>query len=224
MPRAFNVATQAQLDAGRIVDRRLALLDLVDKGTLAQALYGFHSGVGPFTYNGVTYQGAGSLLEVEGVRQTSDLSAVQVIGRLTGIPNGLLSPDVLASIENYYYHQRPATLAVAYFHPDTYDLLSVEVDYRGVVDRIVHKEQADGTGVLEVYLESRFRDHQKSGYRVRSAADQARIDPTDDGLRHVTQASGEQVIFGRLDQKTTDAVNAYHARKESKSWLSRIFG
>ena len=224
MPRSFNAATQAQLDAGRIVDRRLALLDLVDKGTLAQALYGFHSGVGPFTYNGVTYQGAGSLLEVEGVRQTSDLSAVQVVGRLTGIPNSLLTPDVLASIENYYYHQRPATLAVAYFHPDTFALLSVEVDYRGYVDRIVQKETDGGAAVLEVYLESRFRDHQKSGYRVRSDADQRRIDPTDDGLRHVTKASSEQIIFGRLDQQTTDLVNAYHARKQSKSWFDRIFG
>src|SRR4051812_31410285 len=136
--RSFAPATQDALDAGRIVDRRMVLFDF------ASGLYGFWSGLGPFVYNGTTYQGAGSLLQIEGVRQTSDLSAVQVVGRLTGIPNSALSPDVLATIESEVYHQRPCTLAVAYFHPTTYALLSVEIDYRGVIDRIVHKEQVDG--------------------------------------------------------------------------------
>jgi len=222
--RSFNPATQAALDAGRIVDRRLVLFDLVEIATSTQAMWGFWSGVGPFSYNGVTYQGAGSLIEVDAVRQTSDLSSVEVVGRLTGIPNSQITPDVLATIENYRYHQRPATLAVAYFNPSTFGLLSVEVEYRGVVDRILHKESDAGEAVLEVYLESRFRDHQKGGYRVRSVVDQWRIDPDDDGLRHVTKAATEQVIFGRLDQKTTDAVAAYHARKESKSFWQRIFG
>ena len=92
-------------------------------------------------------------------------------------------------------------LAVAYFNPTTFALLSVEVDYRGVIDRIVHKEQADGSAVLEMSLESRFRDHQKGGYRVRSDADQRRIDAADDGLRHVTKVVNEQVIFGRMDRR-----------------------
>ena len=216
--RSFTAATQAALDAGRIVDRRMVLLDL------GSGLYGFWSGLGPFSYNGVTYQGAGSLLEIDGVRQTSDLSAVQVVGRLTGIPNSLLTPDVLATIESEVYHQRPCTLAIAYFHPSTFALLSVEVDYRGVIDRIVHREQSDDAAVLEVQLESRFRDHQKGGYRVRSDADQRRIDPNDDSLRHVTQVVNEQVIFGRLDSATAEAVTAYHQKKESRSIWDRIFG
>ena len=49
MRSSFLPATQASLDAGRIVDRRLVLLNF------ASGLYGFWSGLGPFTYNGVTY-------------------------------------------------------------------------------------------------------------------------------------------------------------------------
>jgi hypothetical protein len=223
VPRAFNPATQTALNSGRIVDRRLALFDLVEKATSTQSYYGFWTGVGPFSYNGVTYTGAGSLLEIDAIRQTSDLSAVQVIGRLTGIPNSSLTPDVLATVENYHYHQRPVTLSIAYFDPVTYGLLAVEVEYRGIIDRILHKESDDGAAVLEVHLESRFRDHLKSGYRMRSVADQWRVDPTDDGLRHVTQVVNEQVIFGRAQQTTTSASLATPPAKKKSFW-DRIFG
>src|SRR5215207_6966463 len=214
MPRAFNISTQAALDAGRVADRRLILFDL------ASGLYGFHSGLGPFTYNGVTYVGSGSLISIEGVRQSSDLSSVQVTARLTSIPNSALTPDVLSTIEAETYHQRPAEILTAYFNPDTWALLSVELEYRGYVDRIVHGDQVNGESYIEAHLESRFRDHQRRGYRVRSLLDQQRIDPSDTGLRHVTAVTSTPVLFGRTDP----AVAATQYVPKKKSFLSRIFG
>ena len=214
MPRAFNTTTQAALNAGRVADRRLILFDL------ASGIYGFHSGMGPFTYNGVTYVGSGSLISIEGVKQSSDLSSVQVTVRLTAIPNTALTPDVLATIEAETYHQRPAEISTAYFNPDTWALMSVELEYRGYIDQVVHGDNVGGESYIEAHLESRFRDHQRRGYRVRSNLDQQRIDASDNGLKHINAVTSESVLFGRTDPAI--AGQAYVPKK--KSFFSRIFG
>jgi hypothetical protein len=191
MSLALAPETADALAEGRVVDRGMILFDL------GSGLYGFWTGRGPFAHAGVTYVGAGSLIEIDGMRQVADLSAVPLVVRLTAIENTALTPDLLARIEDEHYHQRPCTISTAYFHPDSYALLSVEPEYRGYIDRIVHTESEDGQALLEAHLESRFRDHLRTGYRVRSDADQRRINPTDDGLRHVMTVANEPVLFGR---------------------------
>jgi hypothetical protein len=211
MSRALNLATTGTLNDGRTSERGLILFDL------GSGLYGYHTGLGPFVYNGVTYQGAGSLISVDGVRQTADLGAVQVIARLTAIENTELTPDVLATIENEVYHQRPCSIYTAYFNPDTGELLSVEIEYRGYIDRMVHTENIDGQAVLEAHLESRFRDHGKSGYRVRSDSDQRRINANDNSLRHAATVATETVKFGRSEQPPP-------APAKKKNFFQRLFG
>ena len=220
MPRSYNTAVQTALDAGRVVDRTLVTMHL-GSGT-----YGFWSGMGPFSYNSINFVGAGSLIEIEGVQQTSDLSAVAVVGRLTAIENTDLTPDKLATIEAETYHQRPCSISTAYFNADTYALLNVEVEYDGIIDRIVHTETIDGRAVLEVYLESNFRDHQRTGYRMRSHNDQVRIDATDTGLRYVNSVGNEAVTFGRLDKQAIavqQGWEAYNAKKK-RGGLFGLFG
>lgn len=192
MSLAIASASMAALQAGRIVDRGLVLFDF------PSGLHGFWTGLGPFTYGGVTYVGAGSLLAIDAAKQQSDLSAGEVVIRLTAIPNTALTPDILGTIEAEQYHLRPCTLMTAYFDPETYGLLSVEVEYRGYVDQIGHEEAIGGEAVLACHLDSRFLDFSRSGYRVRSDADQRRINPADDGLVHVTSVAEETVEFGRL--------------------------
>lgn len=208
--RAINPTTLTALEAGSIIDRGMILLDL------GSGLYGFWTGLGDFTYSGVTYKGAGSLISVDGVKQTADLSSTQVVARLTAIENTDLTPDVLATIENEVYHQRPCTIYTAYFDPVNYALLSVEMEYRGYIDQVVHTETVDGTAVLEARLESRFRDHQRSGYRVRSHTDQQLLFGGDDGLRHVATVGRERVRFGSVERANPP--------KKKGGILSMLFG
>lgn len=179
-------------------------------------LWGFWSGAGSLVFEGVTYVGAGSLLDLSDIRQSTELAAIKISLTLRAIPNTDLTPDILATIEQEQYHQRPVRLMTAFFDPDTEALLSVEVMVRGIVDRIVHN---DGDGAtLECQIETRTRDITKSGYRVRSDADQKMLDPTDDGLRHVATVHTETIYFGRLDgvgQWWKDEI----ARKKSKKGL-----
>jgi hypothetical protein len=200
MPRSYPIATTTALNTGRIVDRGLITFEL------GSGLYGFWTGLGTFVFNGVTYVGAGSLISIDGVEQVTDLSSVPVTLRLSSIPNTDLTPTVLSTIEQEVYHQRPASISTAYFNADSYALLSVELEYRGYIDVISYSETVGGDATLEVRLESRFRDHQRTGYRVRSDVDQRRISASDNGLRHVTVVANEKVTFGRTPSKTGDAA------------------
>jgi hypothetical protein len=219
MPRSYDVNDQAALDAHVVSSRMLVRLDL------AQGVFGFWTGIGILAYGGVNYVGAGSLLSIEGIKQSSDLSSVQVVGRLTGIANSDLTPDVLASIETYTYHQRECIIYSAYFNESDTMIGAPEIEFRGYIDRIVHTDNADGQAAIEVHLESRFRDHQKSGYRVRSDQDQRNIDPTDEGMRHVTKVSSEKVTFGKVSEAT--AQQTFQPQKKASGisgLINRIFG
>lgn len=195
MPRALNSTTVAALEDGRIKTRGMIRFDL------GSGSYGFWTGVGPFAYAGLTYVGAGSLIEVEGLEQSSGLQSVSITARLTSVPNSDLTPDILATIENEVYHQKPVTIYTAYFDPDTSALMSVEIEYRGYIDQIVHKWTAAGEAVIEGHFESKFRDLSRSGYRVRSDADQKRLLSNDNSLRHVSTVASERILFGRTQQQ-----------------------
>jgi hypothetical protein len=206
MPRSLNVNTQTALNSDRIIDRGMLLFDL------GSGLYGFHTGLGPFVYNGVTYVGAGSLITAEDFQQSQGLQSQALVLSLTSVPNSDLTPDVLATIENEVYHQRPATVMTSYFDADTRLLLSVEIEYRGYIDQIIHKILNPGESRLEVHLESKFRDLSRTGYRKRSDEDQKRILANDNSLRHVNVVASERVLFGRTQNQTPAAAVAPRKR------------
>jgi hypothetical protein len=194
MARALDPATQAALDAGAIADRGMILLDL------GSGLYGFWTGLGPFTYGGVTYVGAGKLISVDAFEQKSGLEAMAIVGRISAVPDTELTPDTFATIEQEAYHQRPFTISTAYFNAETGALLSVEPEARGRIDQIVHMRSPDGTDVLEMHGETTFIDLARTGYRVRSDVDQRRRNPTDGSLRYVATVATEHVVIGRSEQ------------------------
>lgn len=210
MPVAYDPDTQAALESGRVATRDLILFDF------GSGLYGFWNGVGVFTYNGVDYKSAGSLIQVSPVRSSLDLSAQRLEVRLSSRPNTALTPEVLSDIWDEVYHFRPVTLMLAFFDIDTRALLSVESVGRGYIDRVEAQESQNQPMALVFDIESRFRIHQRSNYRVRSDADQKRILSTDTGLRHVAKVGTERVLVGRIDSPPE--------QPRKKNWLQRLFG
>jgi hypothetical protein len=189
--KPFTSATLTSLGTGRAIERELMLLDLVS------GLYGFWTGTSIFTFGGVDYVGAGQLIRLEASSDVMDLSSVSLVARLSAIPDTALTPNVLATIENEIYHQRPVTISRAYFHPDTVALLSVERWFRGYVDKIDHEEDIGGQFQLVAYLESKSRDHLKTGHRLRADSDQRRLNAQDGGLRYAATAAQTQIFWGR---------------------------
>lgn len=189
--RSLDPAVEGHLAAGHSSRRTLLLLDL------PSGLWGFWTGFGAIEVDGVTFVGAGSLATIQGLNEQSGLSAVPVVIALKSVPDTALTPDVLATIENEAYHQRPATIFSAWLDPDTRALVAVDQEYRGYIDRVAHKDQEGGQTLLEVTLESKARDHHKTLGRVRGDADQRRIDPADAGLSYAATAAKFDIVWGR---------------------------
>jgi hypothetical protein len=183
--------TLSALNAGDIIDRGLIRFDL------GGGSYGFWTGVGPLVFGGLTYQGAGSLIQISAFPSTTSGGAISVEARLNSMPDSGLSPDVLSSIFAQDYNQRPVTIYTAYFNATTRALLSVETEYAGYIDKITQDETIGGEAVLVAQFESRARDFTRIGYRKRSDADQRRIDANDGGLRHVAVAATQKIYWGR---------------------------
>src|ERR1700750_2769324 len=112
------------LDQGRISVRGLIRFDF---GT---GTYGFVKSMQPITYNGLTYK-PGGVIAVTDFSQQTGLSAQSFQVTLAASPDDGLTPEVLQTIENEDYRDRPVTVYDAFFDPDTNALLFVQTMMRG---------------------------------------------------------------------------------------------
>jgi len=194
MARFVNAATLARLQAGTIARTEMLLFDL----PAPSGLIGFFSGIGTFEWAGVTFTGAGTLFEVAGIGSSMDGSAVPLTIKLNGDARSGLTPTVLATIESVNYRGRAVTIYRRYMHPETYAELSTEVIYRGRIDTITHNITEGGECFLEARVESALIDLSRSGYRMRTDADQRLIDANDGSMRHVQAMADQKIDWGKL--------------------------
>lgn len=194
MARVIDADTLAQLRAGRVARTELILFDF----PAPTGQVGFFSGVGTFTWEGITFQGAGTLFELSAVGGSSEGAAVPLTIRLNGDARSGLDASVLAQIETVQYRGRPCFVWRAYLHPDSYALISVESVFRGKIDTISHTITEGGDAFLECSVESNAIDLGRSGYRVRTDIDQRLIDPSDGSLAHVQTTATQKIDWSKL--------------------------
>lgn len=192
--RTLSTAVTAALSAGRIAVRDMVLLDL------PSGFYGFWTGVAPFVHNGMTYQGAGALLDVQLGRAVAGTLAVPLTVRARAMPSHGVTADVLATIEDEDYHQRPLVYSQAFFEPQSGALLSVDRVWSGAIDVIAHSETPGGDASMDLICESRMRDVRLTTGRLRADPDQRRVDASDGGFRHVSAAGAVRVDWGRTTE------------------------
>lgn len=191
MARDIDSGTLAQIEQGAYPHNWLLLFDL------PSGLYGFHLGHGPLEVNGQLYVGAGSLIGIEAIGAGIDLAASPLRVTLRAVPESALTPDVLATVDNEAYKNRPVTLSLAYFNRATGAVANVYRWWSGYVDTIQHNEQIGGEYVLTATLEPRSLDHSRRGFRMRSDADQKLLDPTDRFFEHAATTPSEELPYGR---------------------------
>jgi hypothetical protein len=195
MARLISIATQAQLATGRVARCEMVLFDFPTSAV------GFFSGLGEFQWGGVTFVGAGTLFEIDTIGSSLNGEAVPLTIKLNGDARAGLTPTVLAQIETVQYRGRPVTIYRRYMHPETYAEISTELAYRGKVDTMVHKIREGGEAVLECRTESALIDLARSGYRMRSDADQRLINPTDGSLRFVASVVEHKFDWGSAPER-----------------------
>lgn len=192
---ALDTSIQAALDAGIIVVRGMLLFEF------ASGNYGFWDGAGPFVWNGVTFVASGSLLEVSPLEQTSQLATSSRTIKLRAVPETALTPDVLASIENEDYKNRPVTEYLVFFDPDTRVMLGQPfVVAESEIDVMEH-DQSGEDYVLVAHLETRARDYTKTGARMRGNKDQQQLFPGDTSLQNAEIAAVAKEYFATHNPK-----------------------
>lgn len=187
----------AQIAKGAYTSTQLLLFDLVE------GLYGFWGGHGPLSVSGVQYVGAGSLIDVSVLSLGADLAASPITVRLRAVPESALTEDILASIDNYGYKNRPVHLSLAYFDPVTGAMVTSLQWWQGFIDLIEHERTVGGDYALVAHLEPLSLDHARLGYRMRSDVDQKLIDPTDRFFEHAAVTATQTLPYGRKEDGTS---------------------
>jgi len=91
-------------------------------------------------------------------------------------------------------------------------LLAAPVYARGRLDQAPKEETAGGTATVRAMVETAARGLGRGGGRMRSQADQALIDPSDDGLKSVSFAGQTTIYFGgKVPQTAAQAFNVQAA-------------
>lgn len=181
----------AQIAKGAYASTVLLLFDL------PEGMFGFWGGHGPLTVNGVDYVGAGSLIEVSALNLGTDLSASPITVRLRAVAETALTLDVLATIDNYAYKNRPAHITLAYFDRVTGSMVTAIQWWQGYIDLIDHEQTVGADYALVAHLEPKSLDHSRIGYRMRSDTDQKLIDPTDRFFEHAAVTAVQNLPYGR---------------------------
>ena len=98
-----------------------------DSGTL-----NLWSGIGNFTgSDGLTYTGAGELLNIENVDEDKELSSTNMTIGISG-----LSENIVTYATTEDYQNRPMTIKMFFFHPDTDDEIGNVILFKGRMDTL----------------------------------------------------------------------------------------
>lgn len=189
--QSITVDQEAALAAAGIVIRDMLLFDL------ASGYYGFWTGQGIRVWNTIDFLGVGSLIQVSRENENTSLEAGAVVATLRAQPDLGLTANILASIENEAYKNRPVTIYRALLNRTTWAFIDDPIIlWKGIIDYFSHDEGADGDYVLTCHMESRAIDYTRRGAAVRSSAQQILVSSGDKGFDFVGVAGTAQIYFG----------------------------
>lgn len=190
-----NVATA--YGTGRVVRRTLIAI------TLGSGTYRFWDGIGPLSYDSVTWQPGAGLITVTPMERSTQGEVLSIELRLRSIPDTDLSPDVLGTIHDEDWHQRPVTLSTLYIDPATRATINHVVKFTGKLDTLRHKvNPAEGLAELVGTAESYLRDLTRRGYTKASDGQQQAIYAGDAFFEHAAQAGTQPIYWGRNTPRT----------------------
>jgi hypothetical protein len=184
MSRSFSANFAAILE-DPVMSPFLAVELLFDSGAVR-----LWTGLTPLVVGGVTYTGAGSLLAVSAVEETSEIAARGANMTLSGIPSEIIS---LALNEDYQGRTAKiyfGLLNVTSGAPEMCEIFS------GLMDQM-NIEDTGTTLTVELTVENRLIDLERARIRRYTSEDQKRVYPDDLGLDFVNDLQDKEIIWGR---------------------------
>ena len=185
MSRSLSTEMQAVATADLV--RPIYLIDL-DFSSGSIYLW---SGSGDLSYNSNDYLGAGDLLSIGAIQESSDLTANGATVTLTGIKQSLLT---LARDEDY--QGRPLIIRLGAFDENGDLISSPVILFSGFMD-VMTIADAGETSTIKLSAENKLIAIQRSKIRRYTAEDQKIDHPTDKGFEFVSKIKEKEIFWGR---------------------------
>lgn len=170
--------------------------DLVRPITLVQCAFdtgnlNLWSGIGDLTVSGVDYVGAGSLLSIGEIAETSELSANGITVTLSGVSEPLIS-----KARDEDYQGRELKVLLGAMDAANGVISNPIVVFSGFMDTMIIQD-GESTATIQVTVENRLIEFERSRVRRYTAEDQKIDFPTDKGLEFVAEMEEKEIVWGR---------------------------
>lgn len=164
------------------------------EGRFTGGTVNFWTGVGEISFNGKTWIGAGNLVGISEIEESSDVKAIGVTFSLNGIPSEIVS----AALQDVHQGD-PMDCWIGAFDVDTGVLICDPVDdllFNGKAD--VPTISDDGqTATIAVTAENRLIDLERARERRYTPEDQHIDYPGDKGFDYVAALQSQDIVWGR---------------------------
>ena len=185
MSRSLTSAMQSAVTADLV--RPIILVQCAfDSGNL-----NLWNGVGNLTVSSVDYVGAGTLLAIGEITETSELQANGITVTLSGITDPLLAK---ARDEDYQGRELKVLLGAM---DASNGVISTPVNvFSGFIDTMVINDSSE-TATIQIAVENRLIGFERTRVRRYTAEDQLIDFPNDKGLEFVADMAEKEIVWGR---------------------------
>jgi len=149
------------------------------------------SGIGDLTVDSVDYVGAGTLLGVSDISESSDVQANGIRVSLSGIAS-----PIITKARDEDYQGRELKILLGAMDSSNSVIDDPVVVFSGFMDTMTINDAGE-TAIISVTAENRLIEFEKTRVRRYTAEDQKIEYPNDKGLEFVAEMAEKEIIWGR---------------------------
>lgn len=149
------------------------------------------TGYGEISINSESYTGAGSLLNISTIEETSEIKATNLSIALTGLDSTLLAATLNANYQN-----RDLTLFLGMLDTSYSVIADVYQLFSGRMDTMTINDTGETSSII-LTVESRLIDLEKANELRYTSEDQKRLFSDDKGLEFITDLQDKEIIWGK---------------------------
>ncbi len=149
------------------------------------------SGIGDLTVGGVDYIGAGNLLSVGDISESTELQANGIRISLSGVSSVLIT-----KARDEDYQGRELKILLGAMDSSNSMIADPVVMFSGFMDTMTINDAGE-TAIISVTAENRLIEFEKTRVRRYTAEDQKIDFPNDKGLEYVAEMAEKEIVWGR---------------------------
>lgn len=149
------------------------------------------NGIGTLTVSSTDYVGAGTLLAIGEIAESSELQANGITVTLSGITDPLL-----AKARDEDYQGRELTVKLGAMDSSNGVISSPVTVFSGFMDTMTINDSSE-TAAIQIAVENRLIEFERTRIRRYTAEDQKIDYPNDKGFEFVAEMAEKEIIWGR---------------------------